>query len=105
MKGIMLFGIFQKVVAEPWSTDASKLNYTLGINIGSYTDRFDTVHFNVVPVTISPDQYNKFLSQPELVGQHVWFPIIVTSRKGGSTGAWTSYRIAKDTVVTLVTKK
>jgi hypothetical protein len=87
--------------SEPWATDSTKVNHSVGI-AAKYKDKFDQDKITTIEVSVSPKLLDKAKAAAEkLKGHRVALPVGVQSLVGGRKGAWTKYFLRDAEIVTV----
>lgn len=102
MKGLYVFGTLVGFTAEPWSTDSSKYNYTVGIQTGTYKNQYGQESPNTISLNLTTEQYNNFNRDCQsMIGKDVVLEFAEAMRKGGKSGQWLQHYVPKDAKIVL----
>jgi len=93
--GLYLFGQVVGVSERPWSSDAFKFNYEVGIG-RPYVNEWGEPDTDVTRVVVPADRWQEVKAAAEkFKGQMVSVRVIASARKGGRDGAFLSFFMPK----------
>lgn len=95
LEGFYLAGTLEGFSMTPWTNNAEKFNYRVGIS-RSYEDKWGNRTKDVVEVDVSLEAVQVIQKQCDMLkGKEVMVRVVPAAKTGGRNGAWLSVYIPK----------